>query len=294
MPLPIKRILVFGGTGYVGQAVMKAGLSRGYEMIGLSRKGEPTVHMHGLDEHPLYKQKAKWVSADIEKPNDDWLQHMSRDAAVVSCVGTLLGTYDHMKYLNGEANVKIIQAAKENGALRFVYCSAYEVEKEVPISLLPGYFEGKRIAEKAVDKYFPSVDGVILQPGFVYGSRVTDGKVVIPLGWLGYPMEVLFNLPILNQLRNLPLLGKLAFSPPISVDDVGLAAVRGAEGLLAEQYVSDEVSKINDDNEHNPAFAQHHHAVKLPITALKQAARDEERDIAEEKVTGIRPGFAAL
>jgi len=37
--------------------------------------------------------------------------------------------------------------------------------------------------------------GIILQPGFVYGSRVTDGKVVIPLGWLGYPMEVLFNLP---------------------------------------------------------------------------------------------------
>ena len=261
-------------------------------MIGLSRRGAPTVIMHGLDEHPLYAEKAKWVSADIEKPNDEWLQHIRGDTAVVSCVGTLLGTYDHMKHLNGEANVKIIQAAKERGSLRFVYCSAYEVENEVPISLLPGYFEGKRIAEKAVDKYFPSVDGVILQPGFVYGSRVTDGKLTIPLGWLGYPMEVLFNLPVLDQLRKIPFLGKLAFSPPVSVNDVGLAAIRGAEGLLAEQYVSDEVS-LNDDNEHNPAFVQHRHAVKLQIPAIRQAARDEERDIAKENLTGARTGVAA-
>jgi nucleoside-diphosphate-sugar epimerase len=34
MPLPIKKILVFGGTGFVGQACMKAGLIHGYEMIG--------------------------------------------------------------------------------------------------------------------------------------------------------------------------------------------------------------------------------------------------------------------
>lgn len=291
MPLPINRILVFGGTGFVGQAVMKAGLSRGYEMIGFSRKGAPKVMMHGLDKHPLYEQKAKWVSADIENPVDEWTQLISREAAVVSCVGGF-GTNEQMKRLNGDANANLVLTAKEKGALRCVYVSAYEVEKEIPISIMPGYFEGKRIAEKAVDEHFPSVDGVILQPGFVYGSRVTDGKLVIPLGWVGWPMEALFNLPVLNQLRKLPMLGKLAFSPPVSVDDVGLAAVRGAEGLLTEQYVSDEVS-LNDDNEHNPAFVVHHHAIKLEIPAIRQAARDEERDMAQEKLTGIRPGFAA-
>ena len=103
-------------------------------------------------------------------------------------------------------------------------------------------------------------------------------------------MDLLFNLPVLNQLRKLPMLGKLAFSPPVSVNDVGLAAVRGAEGLLTEQYVSDEVA-LNDDNEHNPAFIAHHHAIKLDIEAIKQAPRDEEQDMAEEKLTGVRPGF---
>ena len=35
--------------------------------------------------------------------------------------------------------------------------------------VIPGYFEGKRIAEAAVNQEF-GADGAILQPGMVYGT----------------------------------------------------------------------------------------------------------------------------
>lgn len=242
---------------------------------GLSRKGAPSVIMHDLDKRPEYAKNAKWVSTDLLSSDDSWKHQISRDCAVISCVGAFASTNEQMRRLNGDANALLCKTAKNQGALRFVYVSAYEVEKDIPIDLLPGYFGGKRLAENAVQQYYPGVDGVILQPGFVYGDRVTDGKRVIPLGWLGYPMEMLFNLPGLNQLHKLPLLGKLAFSSPVSVADVAETAVRGAEGRLAEQYVSDEVA-INDDNEHNTAYFLHRKALKIDIAAIRRNARDAD------------------
>ena len=80
-----------------------------------------------------------------------------------------------MKQINGDANAALASISSEKGALRFVYMSAFEVENELPINLLPGYFEGKRLAEGAVAKYFPNKRGVILQPGMVYGERIHKG-----------------------------------------------------------------------------------------------------------------------
>jgi nucleoside-diphosphate-sugar epimerase len=235
MAIPIKKILVFGGNGFVGQAVMKAALSDGYEVVGVSRRGEPAHFMHELNTHPQYAQKVRWMKADISGPSSVYKDMFNNETSVISCVGKIDGTDEEKRRVNGDANVALIAAAKDAGALRFVYISAYDVENDLPFDLLPGYFKGKRSAEDALKKAYASPNGVILQPGFVYGSRVTDSNITIPLGWLGRPMELVFKLPILSHFQNLPVIGKLAFSPPVSVHAVAKAAVRGATGRLTRQ-----------------------------------------------------------
>ena len=50
-------------------------------------------------------------------------------------------------------------------------------------AVLPGYFQGKRRAEEVLALRFPQ-GGVLLRPGFIYGTRVVGG-VGIPLGAIG-------------------------------------------------------------------------------------------------------------
>ena len=188
MPLGIEKLIVFGGNGFVGQAIMRAGLRKGLECISVSRRGEPEDMMHELEKEPNFKN-ASWSKGDVmellrkERSGDDvtkkeeWMKHFNGDSpvAVVSCIGMFSTSNDTMKEVNGDGNAALVRYAKSHGARRFAYISAYEVENELPFKLLPGYFEGKRIAEQAVKDEYPTSDGIILQPGMVYGTRKQNG-----------------------------------------------------------------------------------------------------------------------
>jgi len=146
--------------------------------------------------------------------------------AVVSCVGMFSKSNEEMFKVNGDSNAELMRTASSNGALRFLYVSAYRVEDQLPFKLLPGYFEGKRYAEKAVQEYFPNQRRVVLQPGMVYGQRVQGGTKT-PLQYVGAPLEYLFTLPIFDQLQRHKK-GQLAFSPAVNVHDVAKTVICGA------------------------------------------------------------------
>lgn len=83
------------------------------------------------------------------------------------------------------------------------------------------YFHGKRRAEDSVLK---SNSGLVLRPGFMYGTRYVslpnNATLAIPLWLLGMPLESILSLPGFNQLKYIPGL-RAAFSRPLSVDAVG-------------------------------------------------------------------------
>lgn len=54
-------------------------------------------------------------------------------------------------------------------------------------NLLNGYVQGKLNAEGVLQSLFPET-GVILRPGFVYGTRMVGGTA-LPLGVIGQPLE---------------------------------------------------------------------------------------------------------
>ncbi|XP_050215423.1 uncharacterized protein At1g32220, chloroplastic [Mercurialis annua] len=211
-PPPTEKVLVLGGNGFVGSNVCKIALDRGVRVQSLSRSGRPSVQ-------DSWANAVTWHQGDLLSP-DSWKEALDGVSAVISCVGGF-GSHSRMYKINGTANINAIRAASEKGVKRFVYISAADFG--VANYLLQGYYEGKRAAETELLTKFP-YGGIILRPGFIYGTR-NVGSMKLPLGVIGSPLEmVLQHAKPLNQL---PLIGPL-FTPPVNVTAVAKVAVRAA------------------------------------------------------------------
>ncbi|KAK4489212.1 hypothetical protein RD792_005007 [Penstemon davidsonii] len=181
-----ERIVVLGGSGFVGTAICKAAISKG----------------------------------DVFYAN--WDEVLGGATAVVSTLGGF-GSEEQMQRINGEANVVAVNAAKDFGIPKFILISVHDYN--LPSFLLTsGYFTGKRKAESEVLSKYP-MSGVVFRPGFIYGKRKVDG-FEIPLDLVGEPLEkLLLSIENFTKpLNSLPA-SDLLLAPPVSVDDLGFAVV---------------------------------------------------------------------
>ncbi len=218
-PLGGPKIVVLGGSGYVGSHVLQAALNRGADTVSINRSGKPG-HASGS-----WASQVRWVAADVFD-SQTWRKELQGATGVVSCIGAF-GSNQFMERINGDANVLAAEVAAKEGVAHFVYVST--VENNLPEAVLKGYFHGKQRAEEAVLKHFPSGKGVVLRPSFVYGTRQV-GSVSLPLGLVGRPMELLFRLPPFPTLRqSLPFIQAL-LAPPVAVEAVASVAAAGAMG----------------------------------------------------------------
>ncbi|XP_076930706.1 uncharacterized protein At1g32220, chloroplastic-like [Bidens hawaiensis] len=212
-----EKLVVLGGSGFVGSAICKAAASRGIEVISLSRSGRPST----LDS---WEDQVTWITGDVFYVN--WDEVLPGATAVISTLGGF-GSEEQMQRINGEANIIAVNAAKEYGIPKFVLISVHDYN--LPSFLLSsGYFAGKRKAESEVlSKYASS--GVVLRPGFIYGKRKV-GQIEIPLNLIGEPVEKLLDATsnYTKPLSALPA-SDLILAPPVSVDDVALAAINAVK-----------------------------------------------------------------
>lgn len=210
-----ERIVVLGGTGFVGSAICKAAVSKGMEVVSLSRSGRPKYSESWIDQ-------VTWIPGDVFYSN--WDEVLPGATAVVSTVGGF-GNEEQMKKINGEANVIAVNAAKEYGVPKFILISVHDYNLP-PFLLSSGYFTGKRKAESEVLSKYPN-SGIVLRPGFIYGKRKVDG-IEIPLDIIGEPLEKVLAATenYTRPLNALPA-SDLLLAPPVSVDDVALAVVNG-------------------------------------------------------------------
>ncbi|KAF5198645.1 NAD(P)-binding Rossmann-fold superfamily protein [Thalictrum thalictroides] len=177
------------------------------------RSGKPSSSDSWVDQ-------VTWIAGDVFYAN--WDDVLVGATAVVSTIGGF-GNEEQMKRINGEANAVAVDAAQEYGVPKFILISVHDYN--LPSFLLSsGYFTGKRKAESAVLSKYPN-SGVVLRPGFIYGKRKVDG-FEIPLDLIGKPLETFLNATksFTGPLSSLPA-SDLLLAPPVSVDDVALAAV---------------------------------------------------------------------
>ncbi|GMI95594.1 hypothetical protein like AT1G32220 [Hibiscus trionum] len=232
-----ERIVVLGGSGFVGSAICKAAVSKGIEVISLSRSGRPTYSGSWVDQ-------VNWIPGDVFYAN--WDEVLVGATAVVSTLGGF-GSEEQMKRINGEANVVAVNAAKDFGIPKFILISVHDYN--LPSFLLSsGYFTGKRKAESEVLSKYPN-SGVVLRPGFIYGKRRVDG-FELPLDLVGEPLEKILSAVenFTKPLSSLPA-SDVILAPPVSVDDVAYAVINAVRdddcfGVFTIEQIKEAAAKV--------------------------------------------------
>ncbi|XP_042388480.1 uncharacterized protein At1g32220, chloroplastic-like [Zingiber officinale] len=236
-----EKIVVLGGTGFVGSAICKTAVSKGIEVVSVSRLGRPSYTDSWVDQ-------VRWIAGDVFYLM--WDEVLVGATAVVSTLGGF-GNEEQMKRINGEANILAVGAAKDFGVSKFVLISVHDYN--LPSFLLSsGYFTGKRKAESEVLSKYPR-SGVVLRPGFIYGKRRVDGYE-IPLNLIGEPLErILLALENFTRpLNSLPA-SDLILAPPVSVDDVAYAAINSLTdddfyGIFTIEQIKEAAAKVRSLN----------------------------------------------
>ncbi|XP_030457126.1 uncharacterized protein At1g32220, chloroplastic isoform X2 [Syzygium oleosum] len=232
-----ERVVVLGGSGFVGSAICKAAVSKGIEVVSLSRSGRPTYPGSWVDQ-------VTWASGDVFYAN--WDEVLVGATAVVSTLGGF-GSEEQMQRINGEANVVAVNAAKDFGVPKFVLISVHDYNLP-SFFLSSGYFTGKRKAESEVLSKYPNA-GVVLRPGFIYGKRRIDG-IEIPLDIIGEPVERILQAVenFTKPLSSLPA-SDILLAPPVSVDDVALAVINAVSdddvfGIFTIEQIKEAAAKV--------------------------------------------------
>lgn len=244
----------------MGSRVCQAALSAGLGVVSVSRSGRPRwaptfddddgdgggggnpststssdpSSSSSSSDDSSWVRDVEWVSADAFDV-DSWRKPALEDGCCVGVVSTLgaFGSNEFMERACGDANVKIFEAAAAAGVPRAAFISVHDYG--LPSFVLPGYFGGKKKAEKRLFELFPAGKGVALRPGFVYGTRKvtydsSSKPLNVPLGAIGAPLDAALSLlPTKSIARSVPLAG-LAVVPPIKVEALARAAVAAATG----------------------------------------------------------------
>ncbi|KAK6251535.1 hypothetical protein QUC31_009168 [Theobroma cacao] len=221
-----EKVVVLGGSGFVGSAICKAAVSKGIEV------------------RAPYLPRFMGESGDVFYAN--WDEVLVGATAVVSTLGGF-GSEEQMKRINGEANVTAVNAAKDFGIPKFILISVHDYN--LPSFLLSsGYFTGKRKAESEVLSKYPN-SGVVLRPAFIYGKRRVDG-FELPLDLVGEPLERILSATenLTKPLSSLPA-SDLLLAPPVSVDDVAYAVINAVKdddffGIFTIEQIKEAAAKV--------------------------------------------------
>ena len=226
-----KRLMIFGGTGFVGSAIAREAAKRGLLVQCVTRGGDAPAH---LKDEP-WASSVTWLRGDALDPSS-YKEHMRGADAVITSVGRLpFPNLSHEDIVrdNGETNVTPAKCAKEVGVDRLVVIGASVPPiPGVGWGISPtsgvyaaGYAAGKAMAEAhARDEFVGAGHGgrgaAVLKPGPVSGTRITSSGSKIPLWAAMGPMAAVMNA--------LPLPAGMKQMTPVSVDNVARAAVTAA------------------------------------------------------------------
>jgi nucleoside-diphosphate-sugar epimerase len=212
----MKKVLITGGSGYVGSVLTPYLLSKGYELTVL----DLMLYGNTLKEN----NKLKIVKGDIR--DTKLLKKIIKDHSIVihlACISNdpsfelnpALG-----KEINLDAFTPLVEISKESGVRRFIYASSssvYGVKKEknvtedMSLKPLTDYSKFKADCEKILLKYScPNFCTVILRPATICGYS--------PRQRLDLVVNILTNLAYHN--RTITIFGGSQLRPNIHIQDM--------------------------------------------------------------------------
>ena len=213
------RVLLTGGTGFIGAAVGRALLSAAYEVVGVARK-LPTSIALGSDP------KILWHEVGSINNTTQWSQILQGVDTVVHCAARTHVMNEHAadaltayREVNVAGTLRLAQQAAAVGVQRFVFLSSIKVNGEATAEgkvftevspLLPEdpYGRSKAEAERTLFALADQtgMEVVVIRPPLVYGPGV-KGNFARMLQWMKrgvpLPLGAVHNQRSLVALDNL-------------------------------------------------------------------------------------------
>ena len=153
------NILLIGGNGFVGQALIKE----------LKKYNVKVSYISRTQNHSIYKDEATWIQGDIFDLNNIMIKE-SYDIAI-HLIGTIKNKNLYSK-LNTESVTQTIKLCKKHNINKLVYFSANGGFKQ--------YLESKLSGERLIKD--SKLDYLIVRPGLMYGKdRLTSYFNILPI-----------------------------------------------------------------------------------------------------------------
>ncbi|MER8432044.1 SDR family oxidoreductase [Mesorhizobium caraganae] len=164
---PGKKVLVLGGYGLIGEAVVGRLLGDGHRVVGLGRD---------IRDAERRWPAVQWIAADMALllAPEDWLPMVAGMDAVINAAGALQdGPRDRLDAIHRGAVVALVAACEQAGISRFVQISAIGAD---PTSS-DVFFSTKGEGDKAVTN--SSLEWTILRPGLVIAPAAYGGTALL-------------------------------------------------------------------------------------------------------------------
>lgn len=218
------KVLVTGGTGFVGRGVVPAILDRGHEVYATLR-AESYSNRLDLDRIPNDRLRV----LDIAEP-DAWDRAFDvKYDAVVHLVGILKENPKRgIRHDNvvGEATERVVKFSKQTGVRKIVYLSAAGTRANAPSR----YHQGKWRAEEAIRG--SGLAWTILRPSVIFGPD-DNPDVKKPIEFVTELVRVFRETPMICPVLG-PGTNKLQ---PVWRGDVATAVVRALDSPKTESKV---------------------------------------------------------
>ncbi|RUW23696.1 SDR family oxidoreductase [Mesorhizobium sp. M1E.F.Ca.ET.041.01.1.1] len=211
------KVLVLGGYGLIGEAVLERLIEDGHDLVGLGRDIVPARRR---------KPRPQWVAADMSRllAAADWIPLLAGVEAVVNAAGALQdGSRDHLDAIHRRSVAALVTACEQAGVRRLVQISAIGADLDSDNAFFRTKAEGDRAVASS------SLEWTILRPGLVIAQGAYGGTALLralaAFPW--FVPAVLADRPIQT----------------VSVADVAEAVSRAVGGSLARGQIIDLVEE---------------------------------------------------
>jgi uncharacterized protein YbjT (DUF2867 family) len=218
------RILVLGGYGLIGSAVLARLLDAGHNLVALGRNT-------GSARRRI--PEATWIDRDIASLREPaaWLPLVTGCDAAVNCAGVLQdGPRDDVRAVQDVAMRALFRACAEAGIRRVVQVSAVGAAPDARTA----FMRTKGAADAALAQ--SDLDWTILRPGLVLAPAAYGGTALL---------RALASAPLV-----LPVVGGAGPIQTVHVEDVAEAVRLAIEGRVparaAYDLVEDEAHSLSD------------------------------------------------
>nr|OQO23790.1 hypothetical protein B0A51_06739 [Rachicladosporium sp. CCFEE 5018] len=255
-----RKLVVCGGNGFLGSRICKAAVARDWEVVSISRSGEPNWQSVSSETTaPAWSKSVTWTSANILHPST-YRSSLENATAVVHSMGILLEA-DYKGVVSGKESPisglrRAFSATKKGSSTNPLESDEIEpgesdgqityelmnrdsalilakaasdagaktfayISAAAGAPILPArYINTKREAEETIGSKFPGMRSLFLRPGFLYDSSRGFTMPMAAVTYGGF---------VVNSLTggNLTWLMGAGGSKPLKADLVAEAVVEG-------------------------------------------------------------------